>query len=150
MDARSINPLTLPSLPLTARRDLPDTPAIYFALASDSTVLYIGKARRLSARWHSTAHHRHTQLSAYSDIRIAWLSVSDAGLLDGIERACIEHFQPPLNGSPSPSPVLMLRLPPDLYRQVRDFAGGYGKYPPTTMRAALIFLIEGGLRALGD
>jgi len=102
MDIAAINPLALPSLSLNERAALPDEPAIYFALAGDATVLYIGKARRLAERWKSTQHHRYAQLSEMGNIRLAWLSVSDEKLLDKIEIACIEHFKPTLNKSLRP------------------------------------------------
>lgn len=109
----NINPLALPSLPLAQRAALPDAPAIYFALAEDGAVLYIGKARRLVARWKSTMHHRYTELAALPSVRLAWLVVSDESLLSGIEQACIEYFNPPLNSTLRPRldapPVLRVR-----------------------------------------
>lgn len=102
MDIATINPITLPSLLLCERAALPDIPAIYFALAADNVVLYIGKAQRLSERWKSTIHHRYAELAQMGDIRLAWLSVDDEALLYGIEAACIDHFKPVLNRSPGP------------------------------------------------
>ncbi len=46
----TIAPSELSSLPLDARRELPDTPAIYFVLAGD-TVLYGGQSVLLRQRW---------------------------------------------------------------------------------------------------
>lgn len=96
----NIDLATLPTLPLAQRAALPDAPGIYFALAADGTVLYIGKARRLVARWNSTQHHRYAQLAAMPGVRLAWLVVSDVALLRSIEQACIEYFNPPLNSTP--------------------------------------------------
>ncbi len=90
----TITPSALPSLPLDERRDLPDAAAIYFVLAGD-TVLYIGQSRALRQRW--LAHHRLKQLNAHGGCRMAWMQVDDVSLLDGIERACIAHFNPLLN-----------------------------------------------------
>lgn len=41
MNPSTINPLTLPSLPLAERRNLPNVCTIYFALSSYGEVLYI-------------------------------------------------------------------------------------------------------------
>lgn len=95
-----INPFSLPHLPLTDLKQLPARPAVYFAL-KDEQVLYIGQSVNLQQRW--TTHHRWQQLvKTEGDIRIAWLECSDISLLTEIERALIEHFIPPLNGSPLP------------------------------------------------
>ena len=90
----TITPSALPSLPLNERRDLPDTAAIYFVLTG-TAVLYIGQSVSLWQRW--LAHHRLSQLNEYGCCRIAWMQVDDVSLLDGIERACIAHFNPLLN-----------------------------------------------------
>ncbi|MFB2976555.1 plasmid partition protein ParG [Microseira sp. BLCC-F43] len=95
MNLAKIDLLTLPSLPLANRSELPKCPAIYFVLKGQ-TVLYIGRTSNLQQRWFG--HHRWHQLEAMSgDIRIAWLQCSDASLLSGVERALIEHFKPPFN-----------------------------------------------------
>jgi len=96
----TINPKTLPSLPLEDRRQLPNCAAIYFVLDSDDVALYIGQSIALSRRW--MAHHRAKQLQGLEGIRIAWLEVSDTALLDDIEQACIDHFAPSLNGVARP------------------------------------------------
>jgi len=95
-NVETINPLDLPNLPLEERRALPDCAAIYFVLDNDDAVLYIGRAISLVRRW--MAHHRAKQLLGIGSTRIAWLAVSDIALLDDIERACIIHFEPSLNG----------------------------------------------------
>jgi len=111
----------LPSLPLEGRRELPDTAAIYFVLAGD-TVLYIGQSASLCHRW--AAHHRLAQLGEYGTCRIAWMDVSDVGLLDELERACIAHFRPILNNSTVlwEDWTLTIRLPRELETAVRRLA----------------------------
>lgn len=95
MNPKTIKPLTLPSLLLADRSQLPACPAVYFVLDGDA-VLYIGRTRNLQQRW--LAHHRWYQLKVMSgNIRIAWLECSDASLLVAIETASIEHFEPSLN-----------------------------------------------------
>lgn len=89
----------LPALPLEERKDLPMCGAVYFALGERGEVLYIGKAVNLRSRWQAKTHHRYEQLSTMPGVRLAWLVVSEPALLDEIERACIEHFQPALNGT---------------------------------------------------
>jgi len=118
----AIAPAALPSLPLAERAALPNTPAIYFVLAGD-TVLYVGKATNLRQRW--LAHHRLKQLNEYGACRIAWMMVDDTSLLDELERACIAHFQPVLNGTEIGDNEVWqatLRLPRDLEPAVKEVA----------------------------
>lgn len=97
MNVASIDPLTLPSLPLSERSQLPNCPAIYFVMQNES-VLYIGKTVNLAQRW--AAHHKWNQLAGLdTPIRIAWLSCSDKNLLTQIETALIQQFNPELNKS---------------------------------------------------
>ncbi len=97
-----VNPLTLPSLPLTKKQNLPGLPAIYFALGNSDEILYIGRSKNLAARWN--AHHRYTELKTIGNVRIAWLHCSDESLLSQIEEALIKSFVPPLNRTPNPNP----------------------------------------------
>lgn len=83
---------TLPSLPLSDRKQLPAIPCIYFAISS-GTVQYIGMSKNLRNRW--VNHHRLSRLSLNSNI--AWLKVSDISLMPEIENALIHWFKPPLN-----------------------------------------------------
>ena len=94
-----INPLTLPSLPLTERHRLPNLPAGYFAIAEAGEVLYIGRSKKLAARW--GVHHRYVQLKTIGNVRIAWLHFSDESLLPEIEEALIKYFLPTLNSTPN-------------------------------------------------
>lgn len=93
-----INPLTLPSLPLTEKRKLPKLSAIYFALSASGEILYIGRAKNLVARW--AVHHRYLELKAIGDIRVAWLECSEESLLPEIEASLIQQFLPTLNYRP--------------------------------------------------
>ena len=97
-----VNPLTLPSLPLTEKKNLPGLPAIYFALGNSDEILYIGRSKNLAARWN--VHHRYTELKTIGNVRIAWLHCSDESLLSEIEEALIKYFVPPLNRTPNPNP----------------------------------------------
>ena len=97
-----VNPLTLPSLPLTEKQKLPGLPAIYFALGNSDKILYIGRSKNLAARWN--VHHRYTELKTIGNVRIAWLHCGDESLLSEIEEALIKYFVPPLNRTPNPNP----------------------------------------------
>lgn len=94
IDVKSVNPMTLPSLPITMKKGLPVCPSIYFVLEGKE-VVYIGRSVNLNNRWRQ--HHRFCQLS--QNAVIAWLEVSDESLLETIEKALIDFFSPKLNGS---------------------------------------------------
>lgn len=91
-----IEPLNLPSLPLSEKHNLPNLPAIYFAISDSNEIIYIGRTGKLATRWIS--HHRYYKLKAMGNIRIAWFQCSEESLLPQIEEVLISHFQPPLNG----------------------------------------------------
>lgn len=76
--------------------ELPDVPAIYFAVSEVDEVLYVGRALSLRARWRGT-HHRKAELEEAKDVRIYWL-VCEATELTQKETGFIEVFDPPLNG----------------------------------------------------
>lgn len=90
-----VNPLLLPSVSLEERLHLPTIPCIYFVIDSTGVVQYIGKSVNSKARWAS--HHKLDQVSNLDKPRIAWLEVSDNSLLQSIESALIQWFNPPLN-----------------------------------------------------
>lgn len=92
IDPESLDLATLPSLPLSERKQLPATPCVYFAM-SNGSVQYIGRSINLKTRW--SAHHHYHDLA--TDSCIAWILVSDPSLLPQIERALINWFNPPLN-----------------------------------------------------
>jgi excinuclease UvrABC nuclease subunit len=111
-----VDPLALPSLPLTDRSQLPVCPAVYFALDGDR-VLYIGRSVNLQQRW--ITHHRYSQLKGLNNVRIAWLECNDPSLLPKIEAALIEYFQPSLNGELIPlvaskPPRMIVYIEPEL------------------------------------
>lgn len=91
----TLNPLTLPSLPLERRSLLPVTPCIYFAIDSEGVVQYIGRSGNLQLRWEY--HHRQKQLELIDGIIIAWLTIDSPDLLIEVEAALINWFSPPLN-----------------------------------------------------
>lgn len=57
MNLAAINPLDLPSLSLTERKNLPDCAAIYFSI-ENGFILYIGKSINFVQRW---ANHNNVE-----------------------------------------------------------------------------------------
>lgn len=96
----SVDPLTLPFVWFAERSGFPCEMAVYFVISGTDEVLYIGRTKDLFARWQN--HHRLKQFAQIQDIRIAWIAINDAILLPLIEKALIDHFSPPLNGSRLP------------------------------------------------
>lgn len=99
VDVSTVNISTLPSLPVAKRRELPNCPAVYFAISESREILYIGRSRSLVERWR--AHHRIEQFLE-TPVLIAWLSVENSSELNAIERALIRRFSPPLNDTDQP------------------------------------------------
>lgn len=68
-----IDPFKLPYVDLLDRKNLPNYPAIYFAIDSQNRVLYVGQATNLATRWKN--HRRVYQLQEINKdslVRIAW------------------------------------------------------------------------------
>ena len=99
IDLQAIDPMTLPSVALCDRKSLPAASGIYFAIANGK-VQYIGRSQNINSRWN--AHHRQTQVEPMSNPNIAYLLVSDSGLLHEIESALIRWLKPPLNTAHRP------------------------------------------------
>jgi hypothetical protein len=117
----------LPCLPLDQRQDLPDVPAVYFALGEEGEVLYIGKAVSLQGRWIS--HHRQMQLDRIGNVRLAWIELESQEFLEEVEQTLIEHFGPVLNGSEvlwNRLNPIMLRIPPDVLERIDHAARRIG------------------------
>ena len=72
---------------------LPQAACVYFVVAQAS-ILYIGKAANLNKRW--IAHHKHSVISAVSDVCIYYLQVAPSNLSD-YEGQLIRKFKPLLN-----------------------------------------------------
>src|SRR3954470_16044057 len=93
---RQIVPAHLPSLPLQQKDELPDIPAVYFALGETSQILYIGKSVSLNGRW--KGHHRQIELERIGNVRLAWIEFETEEFLEEVERVLISHFSPAMNG----------------------------------------------------
>lgn len=95
VEPESIDLATLPSIELTERKQLPNIAACYLVMEKES-VIYIGKSTNLVIRWLSHNRLKEIKLRG-TDIKIAWIEVSDPNLLLVIEKALIQYFKPPLN-----------------------------------------------------
>lgn len=89
---------SLPSISLSEdRADLPTSAAVFFALDSDTNqILKIGSTENL-------AQSVQEQLEALAylpvpKLKLAWVQVSEAGLLPKLEQMFIEQLQPIMNG----------------------------------------------------
>jgi hypothetical protein len=91
LNPQAINPLSLPSVAVADRKQLPETPSIYFAIDAQDVIQYIGRSVNPRQRWQQ--HHRIGQVQ---ECRIAYFEC-DGTLLDEVECALIEYFNPPLN-----------------------------------------------------
>lgn len=96
--AETVNPATLPSVPLGERHALPNGSGIYFALNAQNDVLYVGKAASLVKRWRN--HHRRAQLEREGDVRVAWWLWDDPTSMRVVEQMLIARFRPALNRAP--------------------------------------------------
>ena len=96
MTPANIDPLTLPSIPLSDRHLLPDAAGVYLAVDDSGTVQYIDKSKNLRQRW-INGHHRWKELLAVAGVRLVWLQVSDPVFIPAIEEALIAQLQPALN-----------------------------------------------------
>lgn len=92
----AVNPCLLPCLPLAARSRLPQFRGIYFVLNAH-LILYIGQSENLRNRWANRAHHRYKEIAHLSDVRLSYLKVIGSNPLIPIERALVNHFNPPMN-----------------------------------------------------
>jgi hypothetical protein len=95
IDISSLEPQSLPSVPLNKKSQLPPEPCIYFAIDSQDVIQYIGRTVNAKARW--AGHHRLFDLKLIGGVRIAYLML-DQSLLNEVEKALINWFDPPLNG----------------------------------------------------
>jgi hypothetical protein len=126
IEPSSINLSSLPSVSLKLRSQLPEAVCIYFVVDSQNQIQYIGRSTNLRKRWLS--HHRVNQLESIDGIRIIYLIIDSVELLPEIEKALIEWFSPPLNGS------LLPRVDEDEPKKrggKRPGAGGKGGSPAT-------------------
>lgn len=102
-----INLFDLPFVLLSDLNNLPNCPAIYFALDSQNIIHYIGKADNLQKRWKD--HHRQYRLDDINKkypVRIAWLVWSKDDL-SSAEKYFINHYRPLLNNTKVETPEIV-------------------------------------------
>jgi len=92
----NVNPFALPYATIADRRQMPKITGIYFVVAGEDEILYIGKTTNLRGRWEN--HHRLAQFRSLENVRISWLEISDGSLLGAIGDALINYFLPVYNG----------------------------------------------------
>ncbi len=115
----------LPSLPLEEKYKLPDIAGIYLCINEAEEIYYIGQSKNINRRW--LQHHRNYQLEDIGNIRIAWIAISETSLLNDIETALIEYFNPSLNNSLVSVPQnykgrMSLYLTPSLKKELETLA----------------------------
>ncbi|NER06692.1 MAG: GIY-YIG nuclease family protein, partial [Okeania sp. SIO3C4] len=102
-----LDPLQLPSVFLTDRKQLPTCSAIYFAIDASDRILYIGHTENLAERWKS--HHRFYKLEEInkeSTVRLAWKVWNKDDLAEE-EKRLIRIFQPLLNNTEVETPAVI-------------------------------------------
>ena len=103
MTLSTIKVSLFPSVAFEYRQDLPAIPAIYFVLAPDRAIVYIGEAGDLLVRWAGKNHHRAPQLRG-GNYRIHWTPApDDAKARKAAENQAIEYFQPLWNRTEVPA-----------------------------------------------
>lgn len=93
-------PFLLPSVKLSERRNLPNSPAVYFVLEDDnaqnSNVIYVGMTVNIANRWRK--HERLKLLKPRSsNIRITWLECNNNAVRVMVEHLFIQLLEPELN-----------------------------------------------------
>lgn len=87
---------TLPSLAFSEKRNLPDTPGVYFVLDDDGAILYVGAAwYSLKKRWRQ--HNQTRRIRQGKQVRIAYLVCEDDLYRHRAEEFAIFNLQPELN-----------------------------------------------------
>ena len=95
INPKSLDISHLPCLALSEKFKLPSIAGVYLCVDRNNTVQYIGQSRNIYQRW--LQHHRANQLSEIGNIKIYYLAVSDVLLLNEIEKALINWYEPCLN-----------------------------------------------------
>ena len=148
LDRQAVAMHLLPSVPFASYRSLPNVAAVYFVLDETGAVLYIGRSLRLSHRW--DRHEKADWCKARGATRIAWLLTEDRGLLEQIEEACIDYFNPPGNRVRRRHQFLtfpyklQVWLPEDLRYQLKALAFEHHTSLQTVVTALLTVGVHGG------
>ncbi|MBW4635265.1 MAG: GIY-YIG nuclease family protein [Iphinoe sp. HA4291-MV1] len=74
---------------------LPKCSAIYFAIAENNQIFYIGSTVNLNSRWSN--HNLFQEFKKLGNVCIAWLQCDDISLLPLLENQSISAYKPLLN-----------------------------------------------------
>lgn len=94
----TINPFTLPFLPLSEISQLPNMPAVYLVLSTaHRKILYVGKSVNIRKRWQT--HHllAYLKIVMAEMVQIAWIEIDKTKSLSLTEKALIGYLKPELN-----------------------------------------------------
>jgi len=156
-EVAGLDPLTLPSVTLKDRGDLPTTAGLYFLVHAGLNVLYIGKAISLRGRWIN--HNRTKRANQLGHVRIHFLETSNPSTF---EVPFIEHHTPPWNKTDNPGydpthpylsvrryrkwaktqPELLVTLATLPEHEIEDFEKGISEGLMTRKQAAKIAGVE--------
>lgn len=95
--ASTVEPMLLPSLPLSMKAHCPKVSCVYFLLTQGGDVLYIGESGDLKKRF--IDHHKTKKaLTTDKNSRIHWVELSDSRKTrKTFEQKSIERFSPKFN-----------------------------------------------------
>ena len=89
--------LPLPQVTFGFWEELPEIPAVYFSLANNGEVLYIGSTINLYLRWsRRPQHHKFAELQRERCVVLAWQEMPVIQLLIA-ESVMVDSFRPRLN-----------------------------------------------------
>jgi hypothetical protein len=122
----------LPSFPYAERSRLPRCQAVYFIVDTHRYIHYIGATQDLHNRLIS--HGKRSAVLALDSPRIYWIVCDDMRDAEDIERACINHFNPPMNMASRP----LLPAPKSITRAIA-LAQEEGRARPMWQQWPLIY-----------
>lgn len=95
IDISSLNPLVLPSVWMSDRRELPKAPGVYF-VTRGLFVVYIGQSANMFTRWNEHHIKKAIPRDRRKLFRIAWVKARLRDL-DELEIALIKLWRPEMN-----------------------------------------------------
>lgn len=94
MKIEEINIQLLPSVSLENRNDLPQTFGVYFVV-SNAEILYVGASANVRSRW--VGHNKIKELAEFTNVKIAWVELTNSTDVIELERRAIEFYSPRMN-----------------------------------------------------
>jgi DNA-binding Xre family transcriptional regulator len=102
MDIENINIHSLLTLPISERKNLPETSGLYFVISGEE-IIYIGVSINLKQRW--LTHHKLKTILCFNFLKIAYILL-ERGDLSISEKEAIDYFRPKLNSANRNYPLL--------------------------------------------